>query len=475
MFPAHPSTAPRLRALLRSLRHGLDADLSDIRLLFIPQLPVDGLACGDVVALSPRLLERDPRELLHVAAHEITHVFQQRAGAVTPTGRTGGVEFALDPALEAEAEAVARCIVRGGRVTLRAPARRDRATAVLQPLVAVGGLPLSDPKTLSARFARLLALIPQGPAWLEWALRSPGPVMRFTDEGALLNAIQLGLHGTADLCFQSAGLRLAPALLLPVDDPAFGNIAGSLETGQLTPAALDALHELQARTERDFAALAATFASLGVSAALPLAAPALAEQVALQAQFAAQPPAADAPALAAATFAAANAQTATDFGAAFAFHLAVAPDDNPPAVPPALLWTEIGALAFPYLQCPTCDPLISDEGLAAFATTQLRRTGFIGFPSQAVAIAAIARHAGLVLGEPLGDDAPDKIRAYLIGLTKFAEPQPGGILAQPRITLLQDGLTRWIDYAGAAGTARLQLDPTGLLSLRHFSPPSPAS
>lgn len=470
-MPLLPTPAePRLRRLLRALRSSLDADLSGIRLLFVPHLPVDGLTCGDTVALSSRLLAGDPRELLHVAVHEIVHVFQQRAGRVTATGCAGRFSWSTDPTLEAEAEQAADLVRRGHRVALHAPARAGRAPAVLQPLVAVNGQTRSSKEDFSARFLRLLALVPQGPAWLDWALRAPGPALPFADERALLAAIQLGLHGTADVCFQSAGLRLAPTLLFPLDDPDFGNLAGSLETGQLTPAALAVLGARQIRTERDFAALDSALARLGVSAALPLAAPTLAEQVALQAQFVAAPAGDDAPALAAAQFAGANAQTATDFAAAFAFYLAVAPDDAPPPVSPAQIWTQLGALSFPYLQCPTCDPLAPDEELAAFIAASLRRSGFIGFPSQAVAIAAFAAHAGLSLAQPLDDSAADKIRAYLVGLSKFAEPRPDGTTTPPAITLLQDGLTRWIDYLGPPGSARLQLDPTGLLTLRRFSP-----
>lgn len=464
-----PPHALRLRALLRSLRRGLDADLAGIRLLFVPRLPVDGLACGDVVALSSHLLEAGPRALLHAAVHELVHVFQQRAGRVTPQVSAGSFAFNLDPSLEAEAEQAARFVVNGGRIALHAPGRLAPSTAVIQPLLVVGGQVLTDAKALSARFTRLLGLIPQGPAWLEWALRSPGTATPFAGESELLAAIQLGLHGTADVCFQSAGLRLAPTLLLPVDDPDFGNVVGSLETGQLTPAALTALRTMQVRTERDFAALDTVFANLGVSAALPLASPTLAEQVALQAQFAGQPAGESTAALAAAQFAAAHAQTATDFAAAFSFHLAIAPDDTPPSVPPAQVWTQLGSLAFPYLQCPTCDPLMTDEGLAAFIASHLRRAGLIGFPSQAVAIAAIGANAGLSLGQPLDDNAPDRIRTCLLDLAKLVVPQPGGPPARPVITLLQDGLTRWIDYAGAGGSARFQLDPSGLLTLRRFT------
>lgn len=473
MTPDAPQLRRRLGWLAHTLRCRLDADLSGVRLAFLPRLAVDGLACGNHVALSADLLRCSPAALLHAATHEIVHVFQQRQGRVRPTTRVGELAFNLDPHLEAEAEAAAITVGRGGRIRLRAPDCVHRAPPVLQPLITVGGRAPATESDFSAQFTLLLALIPQGPNWLSWALRAPGPAQAFADEFSLLTSIQLGLHGTGEVCFQSSGVRLAPALLLGLDDPDFGNLVGSLETGQLTPAAKSVLVNLSIRTESDFASLDTTLAELGVSAALPLASPTLADQVNLQAQFIGQPPPAGAPVQAAAQFAAANAQNATDFAAAFSFYLSVDPGADAPADLPAQVWTGLCGFVFPYLQCPSIDPLASDDVVTDFLANYLRRSSLVGFPSQAVAIAAIAAHAGLALTPNIDDGAADNIRTYLTGLAQLAAPLADGVPLQPQITRLQDGLTRWIDYTGDFGSARLQLDPSGLLTLRRFSPASP--
>lgn len=468
-----PQLRRRLGWLAHTLRRHLDADLSGVRLALVPRLGVDGVACGNLVALSADLLRASPAALLHAATHELVHVFQQRQGRVRPTAWIGGFACNLDPRLEAEAEAAAATVGRGGRLRLRAPRRARAAQPVWQPLVAVGGRPPATEADFSAPFNRLLRLIPQGPDWLSWALRAPGATQTFADEFALLTAIQLGLHGTGEVCFQSAGVRLAPALLLDLGDPDFGNLVGSLETGQLTPSAKIVLTALGIRTESDFAALAAALAALGVSAALPLASPTLAEQVNLHAQFVGPPALPDAPRAPAARFAATNSHTATDFAAAFAFYLSICPDAAASADLPAQVWTHLGPCTFPYLSCPTLDPLAPDVVVADFVAHHVRRASFVGFPSQAVALATIAAQAGLALAAPPTPEDEDRIRACLVGLAQISAPLAGGGSLQPRITRLQDGLTRWIDYAGAFGSARLQLDPSGLLTLRRFSPAAP--
>lgn len=467
----HP--ARRLQRLRRELAERVDANLSGVHLAVLPNLPVDGLAFGDLVAVSARLFDQAPENLLHAVAHELAHVFQQRSGRVRPLRRVGGCAVTVDDALEAEAQVVARSVVCGERVSLRAPAADRPHPPVLQPLISVGGQGRSSEKDFSAAFTRILALVPQGPAWLSWALRTPGPAFHFADEPTLLSAIQLGLHGTAVVPFASAGLRLAPALLLDLGDPDFGNIVGSLEAGQLTPAAQAALASHGLRTEADFAQLASALAGLGASATLSLASASLADQVALHEQFVADPaPPPPAAAATAARFAAATAQNPAEFAAAYAFYLIVS--GGAKNAPPANVWTQLAPLVFPYLKSPVLDPGLSDADLASQVGSWLGQSASIGFPTLGTAIANCAAYAGLDLTQPLDpNETADRIRAYLFRLAQVVQP-PQPPAPAPVVTRLQDGVTRWIDFTTPVSRARFQLDASGLLTLREFSPP-PAS
>lgn len=209
---------------------------------------------------------------------------------------------------------------------------------------------------------------------------------------------------------------------------------------------------------------------MGVAGTPALASQTLAEQIALWNCFCGATP--SSPPLPAAQFAS-SAQSPTDFVAMFNFYSTVSAVDPAPGAP-ASLWTALTPLAFPHLACPTCDPQTPNDNLAAFIAAQFAQSGPIGFPTLAVALAEIAAHSGLPLTGPLPADAALAINLYLSNVSALVAASASGSSAPPRITLLQDGLTRWIDYANDASLARFQLDPSGLISLRRFAPSAPA-
>ncbi len=471
MLPPTSPSARRLHQLRRTLAERVDADLAGIRLAVVPGLPVAGFAFGDLVAVSARVLRESQSVLLHTVGHELAHVFQQRAGRVRPSAHLGRVPINVTPDLEAEAEAAATALVRGQRLLLPQPAAAGRRP-VLQPLIAIRGQRRHDARDFSDNFQRLLPLVPQGPAWLAWALRTSELDLNFNEESLLLTGIQLGLHNTPVVQFQSAGLRLAPAMLLDLGDPDFGNIVGSLETGQLTPAALAALATIHVHTEQEFARLDSALAALGASASLAFTETSLADQVLLFDRLVVRPPAAP-PELAgaAARFALRVAQGPADFAAAFSFYLTVAATPGTPEDLPAQVWTQLGRLAFPYLKCPTLGPGMPDEALAEAIRAARRASSTIGFSSLAIAIANCAASAGLTFQPPPDDDtATDRIHRYLLGLGPLVDSCINDGTTQVR--RVQDGLTRWVDFSSARGRARFQIDPFGLLSLSQLSPAS---
>lgn len=320
----------RLERLCAELRARVEGELGGVSVTFVPALPFAGLAFGERIFVRASLLGQDPALLWRVLAHELTHVSQQRSGRVRPELRVTGVARTIDPVLEAEAEAGAEHVARGGRLPL-APRPLAPLEPVAQPLVTVAGSVRTKPTDFSARFQQVLPLIADGPAWLQWALRASSPPFSADSETDLLAQIQFGLHGSTIALFPSSGLRLAPALLPQLSDPDFGNIVSSLQSGGLTAAALAALGKNGFRTEADFAQLENAFAALGI-AGVPATLPAsLAEQVGLYNTFVAgadtaTPPTSDA--LDAAQFAASVAQSAPELSAAYTFYLAVAAQNS---------------------------------------------------------------------------------------------------------------------------------------------------
>ncbi len=468
MEAIHAAIAARLGMLHTALAKRAEADLTGVRLSIVPGLPIAGLACGNDIYVSRQVMTQPPEDFLHVVAHELVHVFQQRAGRVPPGACT-------DPTLEAEAEVAARGFVAGSSLQLHS-AGTSVSTLSLQPLLSVGGVPRREAAEFSQKFLRTLQLVPNGPAWLAWALRVASPVFSFADEAVALDGIQSGLTGTPVLVFTSAGLRIAPSIFLRLEDPDFSNVVGSLETGQLTPAAFAALSAWNIRTESDFAQVGTALATLGVAGQPSTHAASLADQVILYETFVAQNQTSGPNALAAAQFAAGLAQNAADFAAAFQFYLAFAAakqgaqDQINPNV--AQAWTALGNSSFGYLNCPQLAPGISTADLLQAVSAYLNRTLHIGFPTLAIGLSAIARHAGLPLGQPL--DQPAKIiEDYVFGAGRALRSALGSQLSV-NVRQFQDGSTRWLDFTDAGSALRLQCDSAGLVSLLDFTPATPS-
>jgi hypothetical protein len=472
-------SASSLTRLRLQLAQAVDADLSGVRIVFLSELPAAALTFGDVVLVRDELLERDAGTLLGVLAHELVHVFQQRAGRVDADTHFAGLPYCRSAELEEEAEAGARAILRGEVLRLRAPQRARSRPPVLQPLISVAGDTRSKAAEFSQNFQQVLSLIPQGPDWLQWALRLNGPIYPAESEVDLIAQIQFGLHGSSVALFQSAGLRIAPSVILSLPDPDMGNLTASLQLGQLTPAAQAVLAKNNFHAEADFGQLARTLGTLGVAGQLTATTASLAEQIGLFDTFvtARDPSVSDADASAAARFAASVAQSTPEFGAAYAFYLnAIAPAPgstagvDPGDVP--ALWTAFSPLVLDYLKCPFVAPGSTDwvvlDALASF----LRQSPFVGFPTIGVAIAACATNGAIPLTQPLPADAGGRMGECLLRVGGMLQPEAAARATSaenPQIQLCQDGVTRWYRFTGPDGDARLMLDAQGCLTLSQFN------
>lgn len=483
MFSAAQTT--RLRALSTALAARVDADLRGITLSFVPSLPVAAFACGNRIVAAAELLERDVSVLLRVVVHELVHVFQQRAGRVHATCAGDGVAWCVDATLEAEAEAGAARVAAGRRLRLRAPRRQPEIALVLQPLITVGGVVRTNLTDFSARFQATLSLSAQGADWLRWALLPTSPSFTADNEAGLITQIQCGLHGSPVALFPSNGLRLAPALLLGLPDPDFGHIVGSLLSGGLTQASLVALARQRFRTEADFARLPDAFTALGI-AGQPVTKPAnLADQVLLYEAFVASRDLAaspDAPSIAAAQFAAAVTQSASSFIAAFAFGRAVAQQsatDQSDALYAKLagLWRSLAGLTFQYLQCPVVASGADNMTVLRTLDAFLRQSPVLGFHTIGEAIANCGARSGISLADPtLNPAAAAQIEAYMQSAARALRLalQPGTSGSTVETVLCQDGVSRWYSVNTPGGSAELQLGADGCLTLREFTPLSPA-
>ncbi|NOT07086.1 MAG: DUF4157 domain-containing protein [Gemmatimonadales bacterium] len=149
------SGVPLPNRIRRRMERAFAADFGAVRLAW-SGLPGDlgaaAFACGDTIHLGPAVAALDPAGVLHLLAHELTHVLQQRAGRVPDCG--AALALVDDPVLEAEAERAAHAVLRGDRVILpRGPRCAGRSAApVLQAiklyLLIAGGRKRIGPTTL---------------------------------------------------------------------------------------------------------------------------------------------------------------------------------------------------------------------------------------------------------------------------------------------------------------------------------------
>jgi hypothetical protein len=334
-------------------------------------------------------------------------------------------------------------------------------TLILQTPRAPGGRPVTALSAFSPQFTRLVALVPAGGDWLQWAITTAAHTFQFSDERALLSGIAQGLHGAAVLSFSSSDLEIDVSVLLALADPGFSDIVSALETGQLTPAAGAALAQAGIFTAPDLATAQEQLRAAGrpgLYAGATLAAR-CEWLTTLQQTEIASPESSQA----AAAFASGVSVSLPTFTAAWQYHLAVAADLPEPSIA-ATLWQGLLPHAFAYLSCPAIEADTPDDALLEQLTASVQKSGLVGFATQSHAIANFARSAGLPRTLPLDDAAAtDAIRAYLAKL-------PAVVRGSSDVRRLQDGATRWITFHGPAGRARFQHDGNGHLTLLELAP-----
>lgn len=447
---------PPFAALRQQLRKHVLADLRGIRLAVAAELPCAAFAYGDLVVLSPSALRLAPRDLLALVVHELVHVFQQRAGR-TAARRA---DLVLDPALEAEADAAAARVARGECVRLAARSGRV-ARPVLQPKLVLGGHPIMSASDLPANVCRLIGLVPQAGAWLDWAISTNDAAFEFADGASLLTGITQGLHDSSAVLFQPSGLICSPAVLLRLDDSDFSLVAGALECGQFSPGAVSALAKNGICTPADFSQAETLLSSCAPAA--PTFGASLADWCAWRVTLLSASSITPAAAPAAGSFASAQSNTLAGFTAAWDFYCTLAPTASAPGLP-AAFWNALVPFALPLLSCPVLSPTMPDAVLLDMIG-KLAASHAIGFSSLNHALANLGLHAGLACAVPLDEAAArSAVSAYFRSQNTIVQPE-GAFVRH-----LQDGVTRWIFCANSHGRAVCQLDAAGQLTLLNLIP-----
>lgn len=469
------------RGLRRRAEHLLDRDLSDVRLRVGPEAGALGALAftrGREIHLAPQALSRSPRAFAWLVGHELAHVAQQDAGRVEPDTRLLGLPASIDARHEAEADAFAADLVAGRAWHGPRGSSRGRPRTVIQRAVHVGDVQLraEGEAPLDERQRHVLDLIEGGRAWLEWAQRGP-QAFEFADPEALLEGVQVGLHGRPAMLLPRTRLEVSPLKLLELNRAELLTLVDYERRRATVPRArIDALltrHRL--RSQEALSLGRRHLDSLGLGS-LPLfhtlALDDAIEIYELVDGLSGATRAAHANQREAALFAAGLAGSPREFADYHRFYMAfldklVRPRagdangararhaDEARGLVKALL-----PLAWDLLKCPWFEtPPRADE-----LPTTLRRLAFgrpLGFGRVSSAICQVFAQAELDGREP---DPAALVEAYRREITVFLRE-----VESASASLSQDGLSRSFVVRSPSGVGRLELGPGGLLALERFA------
>ena len=344
--------------------------------------------------------------------------------------------------------------------------------------VSVAGRQIHRLVMLSESARIVLGLIDGGVDWLEWAIRHPRARYHFSDERALVEAVQAGLHGSVLLLMPGLGLKVGPAKLMTLD-PEDLCILVAARTEERRVKKILADHDLvtQAELARDRPILEDKL-ELGEPLPLVLQGMGFDDQLSIHALlWPEQPLPESAPPAEAAAFAielAASPLEFADYYRAYLQYLAAAPprplgeQGRMARVRDAI--ESLEPLLYDALDCPRIDGHAHWEVALAIDEWLLmgRRLGFSRLSRGAQQIIA---HTSYPCCED-EEEARRIVAAYLVG----AQVLLGSAKLGPR-WIAQDGISSSFPIRSDVEQAVVALSPDGIITLGGFwtlpEPPTP--
>jgi hypothetical protein len=464
------------RALLDQAEGFFAAPLADVEVAVDPEVAALGavaVAHGRRVLLAPAAADLARAENLAVLAHELAHVVQQAEGRAPATGTVGGLAANDDPALEAEADRLARRFVAGGAARRPAAAPGRPGPAVVQRLVTVGGAFLPGPGALGPEARLVLALVEGGERWLEWAAAAPATLYEFADGAALVEGVQLGLHGDPLLLLPRLALLVSPKKLMTLREGELAKIVaweggGGIPSLEKTVSGI--LHRNDLWTQGDLAAGVGFLTDVGVASKPVFQVLSLLDQLALLAMLnEPESPFSQESELAAeaAEFAVPLSRTPQEFVDYVQFYLSTVVKLGNKGTSKERRLARAGAVLeeiLPYLQgllrCPElpAPPPLSE--LPAILREWLGLGNEVGFDRLSAAASQVYQQSAL--RQQSGEEAARIIARYMADTRRVL------MAAAPEaVHLLQDGATRIYRLAAPGGHATLVLEAGGDLVLER--------
>jgi len=175
------------------------------------------VACtdGQRIYLNPHRHRLSSMQWLHVIAHELVHILQQRQGRVRASSTQHGILFNDDPTLEHEADhfapRIAARLLAGLCPTLPPPPTTHR-TPILQCLINIKGRPIRSQADLSPAAQSLFALVSGASDWLASIART-SIQYQFGNDFELIAGLNAGVHGDPLLLLRKLQFSVHPEAL----------------------------------------------------------------------------------------------------------------------------------------------------------------------------------------------------------------------------------------------------------------------
>lgn len=317
---------------------------------------------------------------------------------------------------------------------------------------------------LSHRAQLVLRLIDGGVQWLHWGCSHPSARYEFSDETALLAAVQQGLHATRLCLLPQLRLNVSPVKLMTLHHNELKALADAEQSGDVA-AVKDLLTRHQLLVHADLAGVAAFLEGLGVADAAVFDAVDFNDRVALHAL---QTSAASPLAKEAASFAVRQGRTPIEFADYYDSYLSLAAKLGAQAgTPEARAHLADQALAtllpllFDALDCPQVNGLVAPGEVGRVVHDWVRAGRLLGFERASDGVRQLVLHSPYTTQS--GHEARSIVRHYL--------ESARSLLASARAEhgrMGQDGASCTFKLQSGHEQAELYQSSAGVICLRSF-------
>jgi hypothetical protein len=340
--------------------------------------------------------------------------------------------------------------------------------------VKIANKPLNGAFGLSETGRRVLGLIDGGLQWLDYALGEHSTHYHFRDEGAMVAAVQTGLHATRYILIDAIGLMVAPLKLMTMSaaDLQMLQRAAIGEVKPKNPELVKLLARHGLATQDDLTAVDTLLANLEVAPAPMFQAMDLDDRLALlglsRAPCITNPSQPDLR-LEAASFAVSQAYSPpefVDYFHTFIDHIAIVgePGDTPGRrreLVDRAVYT-LAPLMFQALDCPEVAGLVSPLEVEGAIIDWLMNGRQLGFLRVSQGVQQIVANTGFANEEGLS--AQLIVRDYLDRAQQLVRLQGVG-----RGAMGQDGATCLFPIVAPNQEGVIRLGPTGVITLAQFA------